>query len=254
MARRRDIPTPTFVDALTSTLVGAVLGGRALFVLFHWDYFQEHVGEIFALWQGGMHFHGAFLGGAIGLFLYARLSHSPHGWELADIFALGLAVGSIPGWLACLAGGCAYGVPDGGPFSLVSADIYGIEARRFAVQPISAGWSVIIVVLLSFILRRRRQHGLAAGAFLLLYFAGQLVLEFFRADEVIMAGPLRLTQIMDAALLLVGLGILVALRPQQAPSSDRAGAAGATPPPLPHAPEDEEEEEEEGPARDTPSS
>ena len=50
-------------ELLTWIVVGVVLGGRLGFVLFYEaDYYLANPGEILRVWQGGMSFHGGFLG------------------------------------------------------------------------------------------------------------------------------------------------------------------------------------------------
>jgi phosphatidylglycerol:prolipoprotein diacylglycerol transferase len=49
-------------------VLGVVLGGRLGEVLFYApDYYREHPWEIFAVWKGGMSFHGGFLGVLIAM-------------------------------------------------------------------------------------------------------------------------------------------------------------------------------------------
>ncbi|MEM8595492.1 MAG: prolipoprotein diacylglyceryl transferase family protein, partial [Pseudomonadota bacterium] len=49
-------------ELLTWMVLGVVLGGRLGFVLFYNPgYYISHPGEILALWEGGMSFHGGFL-------------------------------------------------------------------------------------------------------------------------------------------------------------------------------------------------
>lgn len=60
-------------DALFFGALGVILGGRLGYVLFYqFGYFIHHPLEIFAVWQGGMSFHGGFLGVLIAMWLFAR--------------------------------------------------------------------------------------------------------------------------------------------------------------------------------------
>src|SRR5512139_1217859 len=55
---RRDVE-----DVLFYGVVGVVIGGRLGYVLFYKPaYYLSHPLEVFAIWQGGMAFHGGFLG------------------------------------------------------------------------------------------------------------------------------------------------------------------------------------------------
>jgi phosphatidylglycerol:prolipoprotein diacylglycerol transferase len=60
-------------DALFFGALGVSLGGRLGYVLFYqFGYFMQHPNEILAVWQGGMSFHGGFLGVLVAMGLFAR--------------------------------------------------------------------------------------------------------------------------------------------------------------------------------------
>lgn len=63
-------------DALFFGALGVILGGRLGYVLFYqFNYFMQHPTEIFAVWQGGMSFHGGFLGVLVAMVVFARKYH-----------------------------------------------------------------------------------------------------------------------------------------------------------------------------------
>lgn len=67
---------PMLDDALFFGALGVILGGRLGYVLFYQlDYFMQHPAEIFAVWQGGMSFHGGFLGVLAAMWLFGRKYH-----------------------------------------------------------------------------------------------------------------------------------------------------------------------------------
>src|SRR5690606_2163670 len=50
-----------------------ILGGRLGYILFYnFGYYLEHPLEVFAIWRGGMAFHGALIGVIVAMWLYAR--------------------------------------------------------------------------------------------------------------------------------------------------------------------------------------
>ena len=86
-------------DALFYGILGTILGGRLGYVLFYkfGEYFAEPW-RIFYVWEGGMSFHGGFLGVIIALAWYAR-THRQNWLAIVDFIAplvpLGLACGRI---------------------------------------------------------------------------------------------------------------------------------------------------------------
>lgn len=88
------------VEALLfNGVLGVVLGGRLGYVLFYkFGYYLAHPLEIVALWQGGMSFHGGFLGVLAGLWLFGRRtgrSFLQVGDFVAPLVPLGLAAGRL---------------------------------------------------------------------------------------------------------------------------------------------------------------
>ncbi|HID65079.1 MAG TPA: hypothetical protein EYP49_20360, partial [Anaerolineae bacterium] len=151
--KRRGIAPERIVDAALWAVVAGIAGGRVGYVLANQEYFAEDFREAFYLWEGGLAFQGAFLAGLLALFLYSAYHKLPF-LALADTAALGLALGQAFGWLGCLVSGCAYGLESHGTtsiwarFSLDLPDIYGINAPRFATQPLASVLSLAIFILL----------------------------------------------------------------------------------------------------------
>jgi phosphatidylglycerol:prolipoprotein diacylglycerol transferase len=195
--------------------IGGIVGGRVAYVLANWSVFSEDWVSLIRIWEGGLSFHGAVLGGLLVMILFAyvhRRDEQPLSfWQLADLLTPGLALGIAFGWAACLMGGCAYGTLGEGLGYAILPDLYGVEASRFATQALGLGYS--LVLFLGVLLLRRRLPFAGAGLLLyaLLYFAGQFFLEFTRGDEAIYPGSLRLAQVLDLALALAAAVALLAL-------------------------------------------
>lgn len=61
-------------DIVLATIIGILLGGRIGEVfIYNWDYYSQHIGEIFALWRGGMSFIGGIIGVIIGILIIDKL-------------------------------------------------------------------------------------------------------------------------------------------------------------------------------------
>ncbi|MCI4053434.1 prolipoprotein diacylglyceryl transferase, partial [Klebsiella pneumoniae] len=86
-------------DFLTWGILGVILGGRLGYVLFYkFSDYLAHPLDIFKVWEGGMSFHGGFLGVVIAIWLFGR-KHGIGFLKLMDTVAplvpLGLASGRI---------------------------------------------------------------------------------------------------------------------------------------------------------------
>ena len=86
-------------DFLTWGVIGVILGGRLGYVLFYkFSDYLAHPLDILKVWEGGMSFHGGFLGVLVAMWLFGRNHHIGF-WKVADFVAplvpLGLASGRI---------------------------------------------------------------------------------------------------------------------------------------------------------------
>lgn len=86
-------------DLFTWGVFGVILGGRLGYVLFYQSaYYFSHPLDILKIWQGGMSFHGGFIGVLVAMWLFA-CKHKVKFWAVADFVAplipLGLACGRI---------------------------------------------------------------------------------------------------------------------------------------------------------------
>lgn len=218
-------------------VIGGILGGRIGYVLANWSVFSEDWASVIRIWEGGLSFHGAVLGGLLVMILFAYLHRRYENpvafWQLADVLTPGLALGIAFGWAACLMGGCAYGILGEGFGYAILPDLYGVEASRFAAQAVGLGYSLLLFLGVWLM---RRHWPFAGASFLLyalLYFAGQFFLEFTRGDEAIYVGPWRLAQVLNLVLALAaGVGLLVLWWRWRAEGKDQEDA-----------PEEEEEAE-----------
>lgn len=102
-----------FSDMALWLFVAGILGGRLLFV---WQERDKFAGlpwwRVFAVWDGGLVFFGAVFGGTIGYLLFWFVVLRKEGvsnWQMADVIAPCLALGSCLGRVGCLLTGCCYG-------------------------------------------------------------------------------------------------------------------------------------------------
>ena len=102
-----------FDDLLFGSILGVILGGRLGYVFFYKPaYFFLHPLEIFAIWQGGMSFHGGFLGVLVAMMFVAR-RHRLRWLEVMDFLAPLVPLGIGTGRLGNFINGELWGrVPD----------------------------------------------------------------------------------------------------------------------------------------------
>lgn len=204
LERRGRHKHPGWIDGLIVALVAGLVGGRIGYVISNWTYFSEETGQIGLVWQGGLSYHGALLGGIAGLWLWTRLkgySFARYAGLLVPAFALVSAFG----WLACWFEGCAFGRETTfGPLATDLPDSFGVFGLRYQTQLMGL-LLCLLLFLVIMALRDRLRPDLLFGLGLILLSAARVLVSFFRGDEVPLLGPWRWDTILDGALILVAL-------------------------------------------------
>lgn len=201
-------PDPARLDTiLVWAMVGAVLGGRAGYVLFYEPtHYLTSPGEIFQLWRGGMSFHG----GLIGVGVIVRLAAGSDLFRpLLDCLAFwspwGLALGRLGNFL----NGELWGRISDRPWAMVFAGAGDLP--RHPTQLYEALWEGPALWLCLYVYSRRGspRPGRLAGLWAIVYSLGRLAVELLRephpASGYLAWGWLTLGQILSLILLAVGL-------------------------------------------------
>ncbi len=110
-------PQEVYTSALWIVLLG-LIGARLTHVIDEFDHYSQHLGQIFAIWEGGMGWYGGLLGGIVGGVAYAKFARIPLG-KFADTLALAVFLGLAIGRLGCTINGDAYGTPTSLPWGLI---------------------------------------------------------------------------------------------------------------------------------------
>jgi phosphatidylglycerol:prolipoprotein diacylglycerol transferase len=218
---RREGPRDWLDGALVAA-AGALLAGRAVFVLLNSPYFAENPAEAPRLWLGGLNYHGALLGGLVALWLWARLTGRPAARYLG-LFAPGLALLTAFGWAACRFEGCAYGLPTlAGPLAADLPDNLGVFAVRYRTQAFGCAAALIVFAVAWWASGRARPAllfwGVLGGLSLV-----HAVVALGRGDPAPLVGGPRLDFLVDLALLAVSLlacAYLLAVGRRPPPSID----------------------------------
>ncbi len=180
--RPAPVTRPQFDDLLFFTVLGVILGGRLGYVLFYKPaYYASHPLEIFAVWQGGMSFHGGLLGVLIAMWLLAR-RHGIDWWRLMDFFAPLVPLGLAAGRMGNFINGELYGRVTDLPWGMVfrgagEAPRHPSQLYQFALEGLA------LFALLWWFSSKPRPRAQVSALFLLGYGAFRFVAEFAREPD-----------------------------------------------------------------------
>lgn len=171
-------------DLLFFGVLGVILGGRLGYILFYKPvYYLSHPLEIFMVWQGGMAFHGGFLGVLVAMALVAR-KHKLSWLAVTDFIAPLVPLGLASGRLGNFINGELWGrvAPADLPWSMVFASggplpRHPSQLYQFAME------GLLLFALLWFYSSRPRPIGAISGLFLAGYGVFRFVAEFFREPD-----------------------------------------------------------------------
>jgi len=177
---RRDVE-----DLLFYGVMGVVIGGRLGYVLFYKPgHYAANPLEIFAVWKGGMAFHGGLLGVLAAMALFARLRKRRF-LEVTDLIAPCVPTGFAAGRIGNFINGELWGrfaspeLPwamvfpqSGSPLPRHPSQLY-----QFALE------GILLFVLLWIYGQKPRGLGQVSGAFLFGYGVFRFIAEFFREPD-----------------------------------------------------------------------
>jgi phosphatidylglycerol:prolipoprotein diacylglycerol transferase len=216
-------------DLLFHGVLGVVLGGRLGYVLFYKPaYYLQHPLEVFAVWQGGMAFHGGLVGVLVACAWFARRRGLPF-LVLMDFVAPLVPLGLATGRLGNFINGELWGRATDLPWAMVFPQSGSPVPRHPSQLYQFAGEGLLLFALVWWFSSRPRPVGRVSGLFLLGYGTLRFLAEFAREPDAflgLLAGGLSMGQLLSLPMVAGGLWLM--LRPAPAPYVVAPVATSAT--------------------------
>lgn len=201
-------------DFLVWATAGVILGGRLGYVLFYRpDYYLDNPMAILAVWQGGMSFHGGFVGVLVAGWLFTRKRKIPallFGDLMATVAPLGLLFGRIANFI------------NGELFGRVSDVSWAVIFPRGGPEPrhpsqlYEAGLEGLVLLLVLLALSANsivsRRHGTRIGVFMVGYGLARSFVELYREPDAhlgFISGSMTMGQLLSVPMLLIGAALIV---------------------------------------------
>jgi phosphatidylglycerol:prolipoprotein diacylglycerol transferase len=171
-----------FDDLLFYGILGVILGGRLGYVLFYkfGDYIVEPW-KVFFVWEGGMSFHGGFLGVIFAMWWYAR-SRGLKWLDITDFIAplvpLGLGAGRVGNFINAELWGRATDVP----WAMIFPNVDGVPRHPSQLYEFALEGAVLFGVLW-WIAAKSRPRGAVSACFLIGYGVFRFGVEFTREPD-----------------------------------------------------------------------
>ncbi|MFP3920965.1 MAG: prolipoprotein diacylglyceryl transferase [Dichotomicrobium sp.] len=173
-------------DFLIWATLGVVVGGRLGFVIFYQpEFFLAHPLEIFAVWGGGMSFHGGLIGVGVATYFFARYNGIPV-FSLMDLSAAAVPFGLFFGRIANFINGEIYGRLTDVPWAVVFPQRVLEAGHALGPRHPTQIYEALLEGVVLFLALRYLTHyrgalmrpGVVVGAFLMIYGAARIFVEF----------------------------------------------------------------------------
>lgn len=178
-------------DVLFYGVLGVILGGRLGHVLFYqFSYYLTHPLEIFAIWQGGMSFHGGLIGVLLAMFFLAH-KYQLKWLTVTDFIAPLVPIGLGAGRIGNFINGELWGRPTEVAWGMIFPHVdhlprHPSQLYQFALE------GVALFILLWVYSSKPRPVGAVSGLFLIGYGVFRSFSEFFRQPDDGFMGQLTL--------------------------------------------------------------
>jgi phosphatidylglycerol:prolipoprotein diacylglycerol transferase len=214
---RKGIGKEKFQEFFLYAVIGAVIGTRFYYVAFtDLSMFWEDPLSVLAIWHGGLAIHGAILGGLVVSILYTRKQNINLAAFL-DTLSPPLILGQAIGRIGCFFNGDAHGYPTRMPWGLVYSP-ESIAGQMFPGQPLHPTQlyemilNLIIFTILWKIRRNMKINGQLFLVYMILYSAGRILVEHFRADKLTYLGNISAAQSIGTIGILSGIILIIGLK------------------------------------------
>lgn len=178
---------------ITYLILGVIVGGRLGYVLFYnLEYYSVNPIDIIRIWDGGMAFHGGFLGVIVAVIMFCWANKLVL-WSTADLIAISTPPGLLFGRLANFINAELWGRPTEvywgvifpGDLAQQCGDVKGPCARHPS-QLYEAGLEgLLLLFILVYIALQGgfKKPGLLTGVFALGYGASRFLIEYYRVPD-----------------------------------------------------------------------
>lgn len=214
--RRFSIPEDFIFNLAFWTIIFALIGARAYYVIFNFSSYQNDLLSIFKVWEGGLAIHGGLIAGFITVYIYCK-RYGVRILKMTDIIAVSLILGQAIGRWGNFFNGEAHGAAT----NLASLKevgfipqfvIKGMQIDGIYYQPTffyESLWCLLGFIILLVIRKFKYiKTGQVTGAYLMWYSIGRFFIEASRTDS-LMFGGFKVAQVVSVVLFIIGMFLVV---------------------------------------------
>src|ERR1041384_1866059 len=209
--RKMSLSTDDLYDLLFYLILGVMVGGRLGYVLFYdlASYIRDPL-SIFAIWQGGMSFHGGFIGMILATWYICR-KKGWNFWAIADLGATAAPIGLGLGRIGNFINGELFGRPTNVPWAMVFPE--GGPVPRHPSQLYEALLEgLLLFLILGWLYRKNLYRGTVFWGLVAFYGLFRFLVEFVREPDAQIGfdlGPFTRGQLLRFPMFIVGMTLMI---------------------------------------------
>jgi phosphatidylglycerol:prolipoprotein diacylglycerol transferase len=201
-------------ELISNSMIGIIIGGRLGYVIFYNpDYYLNNLLEIFKLWNGGMSFHGGFIGVVFAVIYSSKISKTAI-LILADLIAIVAPIGIFFGRLANFINGELYGRITNHSFGMIFPNAGNSPRHPSQLYEAFFEGFLLFIIMLLFIKFTNilNKKGLITALFLSCYGSFRFMIEFFREPDAnigLLYFNFSMGQLLSLPMIIVGLYFII---------------------------------------------
>lgn len=204
---RLGLPKDTFADLLIWAIPLAIISARIYYVLFQWEYYSQHPGDIIKIWNGGIAIHGALIGAVATAVVFSKAKNISF-WKLADIAAPSIILGQAIGRWGNFMNQEAHGG------EVTRSFLENLHLPEFIINQMyidgqyyhptflyESIWNFAGFLLLLGLRKVNLKRGELFLIYVMWYSIGRFFIEGLRTDSLMLTDSLRIAQVISLVLL-----------------------------------------------------
>ena len=226
--KRRGEKVEDIEDLALYSIIFAILGARAYYVIFEWDYYSQHLGEILNLRQGGLAIYGGILTSILCCMIFCRRRKVKF-FSIADSAVLGLLTGQLIGRWGNFFNAEAFGRYTDSLLamrikeSIVNPNMLNENVLTHAIRLgdqmfiqvhptffYESVWNLCTLIFLLVTGPKKKFTGQVFWEYLMFYGIGRFWIEGLRTDSLLLWGTnIAVSQALSGALAVLGLAMIL---------------------------------------------
>lgn len=212
--------TDFYIDTVIISSIISILFARLYYVIFSWNYYKNHLDEIFSIRNGGIAIYGAIIGAVLSALIICKVRNKNF-FKVADTFSFGLLIGQIIGRWGNFVNREAFGGYTDSLFAMryikeqasnIPKDVLDKVININGIDYIQVHptflyeslWNVGVLILLFIFKKYKKFNGQLMAIYFIGYGLGRVWIEGMRTDSLMIgATNIRVSQVLSVILVIV---------------------------------------------------